>query len=171
MISNLFFAFLKIGTFAFGGGYTVLALISDIIVNQNAWVTESAFIDIVALSQMTPGPIAVNSATLIGSKVYGFSGALLSTIGVILPAVVIVSILNYVITRNSEALFVKHLLASLRPASIGLIFAASFMLFQKNVHHVMSVVILLVAAGISYKYKPNPILIIAGSAVLGLFIF
>ncbi len=171
MISDLFFAFLKIGAFSFGGGYTVLALISDIIVVQNSWVDESSFIDIVALSQMTPGPIAVNSATLIGSKVSGFFGAVVSTVGVVLPAVIIVSLLNYIITKNSETDFVKHLLASLRPASIGLIFAASFMLFKNNVTNYISVFIVAISAIISYKFRTNPIIIILLSAVVGVFIF
>ncbi len=171
MIYNLFFAFLKIGTFAFGGGYTVLALISDIIVNQNAWVTESAFIDIVALSQMTPGPIAVNSATLIGSSTAGFYGAVVSTVGVVLPAVIIVSTLNHIIVKNKESKIVKNLLSSLRPASIGLIFAAAFMLFSRNVTDIKPLVFVVVSAFVSYKYRLNPIAIIAASAVIGVFVF
>ncbi len=176
MLSKLFIVFLKIGTFAFGGGYTVLSLIRDMIVIQNSWVQKEAMIDIVALSQMTPGPIAVNCATLIGSKIAGFSGAVIATIGVVIPAVLIVSLLNYLITKHNERRFIKNLLKSLRPASLGLIFAAGFMLFKDNVNKgnvnsVIPYIITLSAGLISYKFRPNPIIIISASALVGIFIF
>ncbi|PID82975.1 MAG: chromate transporter [Clostridiales bacterium] len=171
MLDKLFFSFIKIGTFAFGGGYTVLALIKDIIITKNNWVNDEIFIDIVALSQMTPGPIAVNSATLIGSKISGLIGSIVATIGVILPAIFIVSILNYIITKNKKSRFIKNLLKSLQPASIGLIFAAAFTLGHKNIIDIKSFLIMVTTLIVAYKLRLNPIIIIICSGILGIVIY
>ena len=86
---KLFLTFLEIGAFSFGGGYGMIAVIKESVV-QNGWLTESEFLNFVAVSESTPGPLAVNMATFVGSSQAGFLGALLSTIGVILPSFLII---------------------------------------------------------------------------------
>lgn len=90
---QLFFSFLQIGMFSFGGGYAAMPLIQGQVVQTHQWMTMSEFTDLITISQMTPGPIAVNSATFVGIKVAGISGAFAATIGCILPSCILVTIL------------------------------------------------------------------------------
>ena len=96
---QLFVSYLKIGFFGFGGGYAMLSLIQNEVVVQHAWMTNAEFADIVAVSQMTPGPIAINSATFVGMRIAGISGALVATAGCVLPSCVIALILAWVYYR------------------------------------------------------------------------
>lgn len=93
---QLFWSFLQIGMFSFGGGYAAMPLIQEQVVNQNGWLSVAEFTDLVTISQMTPGPIAVNSATFVGIKIAGLPGALAATLGCILPSCVIVTGLAYI---------------------------------------------------------------------------
>ena len=92
---QLFWSFLQIGLFSFGGGYAAMPLIQNQVVAVHGWLTQREFTDLVTISQMTPGPIAINSATFVGSKIAGTGGSLAATIGCILPSCIIVSLLAY----------------------------------------------------------------------------
>lgn len=121
---KLFFSFLQIGLFSFGGGYASLRLIQEQVVTQNNWLSLSEFTDLITISQMTPGPIAVNSATFVGIKVAGIGGAVCATAGCILPSCIIVTILAklYFKYRNVNAM--SDVLSTLRPAVVSMIAAA-----------------------------------------------
>lgn len=94
---QLFWSFLQIGLFSFGGGYAAMPLIQGQVVTSHGWLTMSEFTDLITISQMTPGPIAVNSATFVGLKIAGIPGAVVATVGCILPSCIIVTILaNYI---------------------------------------------------------------------------
>ena len=95
MLIKLFISFLKIGLFSFGGGYAALALIQQEVVVENGWLALGEFNDLITISQMTPGPIALNSATFVGQRVAGFPGSLAATMGCILPSAIIVGALSY----------------------------------------------------------------------------
>ena len=95
MLIKLFISFFKIGLFSFGGGYAALALIQQEVVVENGWLGIGEFNDLITISQMTPGPIALNSATFVGQRVAGFPGSLAATIGCILPSAIIVGALSY----------------------------------------------------------------------------
>ena len=92
---QLFLSFLQIGMFSFGGGYAALPLIQEQVVTQHGWLSRSEFTDLITISQMTPGPIAVNSATFVGIRLAGFLGALAATFGCILPSCILVTVLSY----------------------------------------------------------------------------
>ena len=121
---QLFIVFIQIGIFGFGGGYSMISLIQGQVVTQYHWMTMQEFTDVVAISQMTPGPIAVNSATFVGIKIAGIPGALAATFGCILPSCIIVTVIAklYLKYRSMEVL--QGVLGSLRPAVVAMIAAA-----------------------------------------------
>ena len=121
---QLFFSFLQVGLFSFGGGYAAMPLIQEQIVTKHAWLSMVEFTDLISISQMTPGPIAVNSATFVGNKIAGVGGALIATIGCILPSCIIVTSIAYVYLKNRENQVVQEVLQSLHPAVIVMIASA-----------------------------------------------
>ena len=121
---QLFISFLQIGMFSFGGGYAAMPLIQGQVVTLHHWLSMEEFTDLITISQMTPGPIAVNSATFVGIKIAGIPGAVVATFGCILPSCVIVTLLAklYLKYRNMEML--QGILNSLRPAVVAMIASA-----------------------------------------------
>jgi len=121
---QLFLSFLKIGLFSFGGGYATLPLIQTEIVTNNAWLSMSEFVDLITISQMTPGPIAINSATFVGIKIAGPLGAIVATLGCILPSCIIVSLLAYFYLKYRKLSTIQDILWTLRPAVVAMIASA-----------------------------------------------
>lgn len=121
---KLFLSFLQIGLFSFGGGYAALPLIREQVVEQNAWLSMSEFTDLITISQMTPGPIAVNSATFVGIKTAGIGGALCATAGCILPSCIIVLILAALYFKYRNMRVMDDVLSALRPAVVAMIAAS-----------------------------------------------
>lgn len=121
---ELFLSFLQIGLFSFGGGYAALPLIQGQVVTAHGWLSMSEFTDLITISQMTPGPVAINSATFVGIKIAGLPGALIATLGCILPSCVIVTLIAglYLKYQNMDAL--QSVLNSLRPAVVAMIASA-----------------------------------------------
>ena len=127
---QLFLSFLQIGMFSFGGGYAAMPLIQGQVVTTHGWLTMSEFTDLITISQITPGPIAVNSATFVGLKIAGIPGAVVATVGCILPSCIIVTILArlYLKYRNLDLL--KGVLKSLRPAVVAMIASAGILILK-----------------------------------------
>lgn len=121
---QLFLSFLQIGLFSFGGGYASLPLIQEQVVTQHQWLTMSEFTDLITISQMTPGPIAVNSATFVGIKIAGIGGALCATAGCILPSCIIVALLAKLYFKYRNLTVMSDVLSALRPAVVAMIAAA-----------------------------------------------
>lgn len=121
---QLFFSFLQIGLFSFGGGYAAMPLIQNQIVDLHGWLTMSEFTDLITISQITPGPIAVNSATFVGIKIAGLPGALVATAGCILPSCLIVTLLAKLYLRYRDMKMMQDVLRFLRPAVIAMIASA-----------------------------------------------
>ena len=173
---QLFISYLKIGFFGFGGGYAMLSLIQNEVVVQNAWLTNAEFTDIVALSQMTPGPVAFNSATYVGYEVAGCWGSVVATVSVCLPALTLMILITkfFILLHNNR--YVKGLNAGMRPVVIGMIGAAALLLMfpetQEGASFIdgWSWVLFIVAMVAAYK-KVNPILLIVLSAVAGVAIY
>ena len=132
---QLYTVFLKIGAFAFGGGYAVLPLISRFIIEEQHWLSVKGLTDLVSLSQMTPGPIAINSATFIGTKVAGLPGAIVATLGNITPQCILMMILGYVLFRGRKIRFLDKILKGLKPAIVGLIAVATVSMLQSSLWH------------------------------------
>ncbi|SEF68785.1 chromate transporter [Caloramator fervidus] len=171
ILLKLFITFFKIGMFSFGGGYAMLPLIQLQVVEINNWLSKKEFIDIVAVSQVTPGPIAINSATYIGYKIGGVIGAVISTIGVCLPSVIIMFILLKFVIRFKNNNFIEDIFKFLRPTVLGLILAAAMIIFQESVLGFKEFLIFLFVFVLSLKYKLDPILLTLLSGILGYLIF
>ena len=126
---QLFWTYTKIGLFGFGGGYAMLSLVQDEVVVKQGWVTEQQFTDIVALSQVTPGPIGINSATYIGYTATGsILGAIVATLAVSLPSFILVMLISMAFSRFRQNRWVEAAFVGIRPASVGLIASAALLL-------------------------------------------
>ena len=121
---QLFLSFLQIGAFSFGGGYAAMPLIQNQVVQLHPWLSQSEFTDLITISQMTPGPIAVNSATFVGTRIAGVPGALAATIGCVLPSCILVTILAKIYLKYRSLSLLQGILKSLRLAVIAMIAAA-----------------------------------------------
>jgi chromate transporter len=173
---QLFISYLKIGFFGFGGGYAMLSLIQNEVVVQNAWMTNAEFTDIVAISQMTPGPIAINSATYVGYTVAGFWGSVVATVSVCLPALTLMILITRFFLLLRDNRYVKGLIAGMRPVVIGMIGAAALLLMFPSSKEGASFIdgwswVLFIGAMVASYKKVNPILLIVLSAILGIAIY
>jgi chromate transporter len=121
---QIFWAFLQIGLFSIGGGYAAMPLIEAQAVDRYAWITAEEFSTLVTIAEMTPGPIAVNAATFVGTRVAGFLGAVVATMGCILPSCLIVSLLAILYRRFGRMPIIQKVLGSLRPIVVSLIASA-----------------------------------------------
>lgn len=121
---------MKIGLFSFGGGLAVLPLIEDELVHSLGWLSASEFVDILTLSEMTPGPIAINSATFAGNRVAGILGGMVATIGVVLPSFIIVLTLAYIYFKYRNLDLLQGVITGLRPAVVALIASAGVTIFM-----------------------------------------
>ena len=125
---ELLWSFFQIGLFSIGGGYAAMPLIQHQVVDLHGWLNMTQFADIVTISQMTPGPIAINSATFVGTRVAGLSGAIVATVGCVLPSCIIVLFLAFLYERYRGLGVVQGILAGLRPAVVALIASAGLSL-------------------------------------------
>lgn len=185
---RLIWSYLKIGLFGFGGGYAMLALIEREIVGPG-WITDQMFTDIVAISQMTPGPIGINSATYIGyvapaeystdfaSPLWGILGSVICTLVVVLPSFLLVAYTSHIIRRHKDSTVVKGIFAGLRPVVVGLIASAALLLmnaanFGETTYQIIwSIALCAMAFVMVYWIKWHPILIICIAGIAGYFIY
>ncbi|ABR47281.1 Chromate transporter [Alkaliphilus metalliredigens QYMF] len=168
---SLYLTFFKIGAFSFGGGYAMLPLIEEEVVIIHQWLTHSEFIDIIAISQMSPGPIAINTATFVGYKLFGVPGSIVATLGVVSFSLFIVTIIARAIIRFRQSPIVDKVFSGIRPAVIGLIGAACVSLFQNSIDDLRTLLIGLIALGVLYKTKLHPIAVIFLSGLLGILFY
>ena len=177
---ELFWSFLKIGLFSFGGGYAAMPLIQEQVVSSHSWLSMSEFTDLITISQMTPGPIAINSATFVGIKIAGIPGALVSTVGCILPSCIIVMLIAKLYLKYRNMSLLQGVLNSLRPAVAARIASAGssvlFTGFWRSAELISLaginwtlVIIFIVCVVLLRKFKMNPILVmvLAGVAKAG----
>lgn len=129
---QLFYSFIKVGLFSFGGGYAALPLIHNEVVLAHHWLSESEFNHLITISQMTPGPIAINAATFVGIKVNGIIGALIATLGCVLPSCIIVTILSLLYMKYRSLTAMKIILTTLRPVVIALIALAGWSILKST---------------------------------------
>lgn len=183
---KLIWSYLKIGLFGFGGGYAMLSLIQREIVTPG-WITEKMFTDIVAISQMTPGPIGINSATYIGysaplmagytNPLWGILGSVVCTLTVVLPSFMLVEWTSHYIRRNRESVVIRGIFAGLRPVVIGLMASAALLLMNSDnfgdtrPQVLVSVIIAVAALCVVLFSKIHPIWVIVASGVAGFLIY
>lgn len=185
---KLILSYLKIGIFGFGGGYAMLALIEREIVG-NGWITRQMFTDIVAISQMTPGPIGINSATYIGfvaptnydpafgNIIWGILGSILCTIVVVVPSYLMVLYTSHFIARHKDSVAIKGIFSGIRPVSVGLIASAAMLLmnaenFGTEIYNITcSIIICITSFCLVYFAKIHPIFVIILAGLAGLIIY
>lgn len=180
---ELFWTFIQIGSFSFGGGYAVLPMIQKYVVEQQQWITLGELADITSISQMTPGPIAINAATFVGVKVAGVGGGIVATIGCVLPSFILLIFLAYYFFKHSNLNFIQNILKGLRPAIVSLIALAAISLTltafwtnsQANFLSIDNINLSgVVSAAISLilliKFKLDTIGVIAIGAIIGIII-
>lgn len=172
LLLELFWSFFKIGLFTIGGGYASLPLIENEIVNAKMWITVQEYTDIITISQITPGPIAINSSTFVGTKVGGFIGAVIATLGVVAPSVIIALLLAKMYYKYRSVDTMQGVLAGLRPAVVALIGSAGAALLVTALFqtggiqiaglqiNLIAIVMLLIAFVALRKYKVDSMLVI-----------
>ena len=178
---QLFFSFLQVGMFSFDGGYAAMPLIQGQVVTAHKWLSMSEFTDLITISQMTPGPIAVNSATFVGIKIAGIPGALVATFGCILPSCIIVTVIAKLYLKYRNMAMLQGVLNSLRPAVVAMIASAGISIlitaFWGNAAAIALagtkwslVVIFVVCIVLLRKIKMNPIwvMVLAGVMKVGI---
>lgn len=181
ILLQLFYSFLQIGLFSVGGGYAAIPLIREQTVDIHHWLTPEQFMDLAAIAEMTPGPIAVNGATFVGLRVAGLPGAAVATLGCIAPSLIIVSLLAYIYRKYKELPVLQNTLAGLRPAVVALIFAAGINMLIQIVFGARSqiafsnirwaeLILFCAAFAVLRKCKWNPILVIGLCGAAGLLL-
>lgn len=173
---QLMLSYLKIGFFGFGGGYAMLSLIHSEVVVRNAWLTNGEFSDIVAISQMTPGPIALNSATYIGYEVAGIVGSVVATVAVSLPSLTLMLLLTRFFLRLHDNCYVQGVVRGMRPVVVGMIASAALLLIFPHSEEGRSFIdvwswAIFALTLLGSAYKLNPIALIVASGVAGIVIY
>ena len=178
---QLFYTFFKIGLFGFGGGYAMLSMIQAEVVTHYGWLSSQEFTDIVAVSQMTPGPIGINAATYVGFTSTGsIWGSVIATFAVVLPSFILMLTISKFFLKYQKHPVVESVFGGLRPAVVGLLASAALVLMnvenfgspsKDTYSFVVSVIIFLVAFIGTRKYKANPILMIVACGIAGLLLY
>lgn len=167
-IRDLFIAFFKIGAFTFGGGYAMIPLIQKEAVEKNKWISDDDILDVIAIAESTPGPIAINAATFIGYKTAGFWGSFMATFGVVLPSFVIISIISYVLTAFQNLDAVVYAFNGIRAGVLALLIKALWGMYKKCPKGVVSYIILAGAFFAAAFTEVNVLVIIISCAIIGL---
>ncbi len=166
ILIKLFITFFKIGLFTFGGGYAMIPLIQEEMI-VHGWLTIEQFLDIVAVSQMTPGAIAINNATFVGYKLAGIPGVIATTTGVISPSLLVITVVAALMHKFSDHPYVEAAWTGIRPAVVGLIMVAVISMGSEAITTYRGIVIALIALFLIAKVKLHPIFVIIISGFLG----
>ncbi len=183
---QIFVSFFQIGLFSFGGGYAALPLIENQVIDVHKWLSLAEFADLITISQMTPGPIALNAATFVGTRVGGLFGAIVATIGCVTPSCIIVLILAYLYYKYKNLSTIQGMLNGLRPAVVSLIASAGISILTLAIFkaeettllnmkfsdiNIVSLILIAIGVFVLKKYKFNPIHVIIASGVIGFIIY
>ena len=180
---QLFWSFFQVGLFSFGGGYASLPLIQEQVLKYHSWLTPTEFMDILTISQMTPGPIAINVSTFVGTKTAGIPGAIVATLGCVTPSCIIVLILATLYYKYKGLSMIQGIIKGLRPAVVALIASAGLSilltaLFNKEAFPIqladinwIAVALFAVSLFILRKFKMNPIHVMLLAGVAGVIIY
>ncbi|MGL5797251.1 MAG: chromate transporter [Cetobacterium sp.] len=173
----LFYEFFRVGMFSFGGGLAMLPLIQEVIY-RNSWLTEQQLLDIIAVSQVTPGPIAINAATFVGHQVGGVLGAIVATTAASLPSFIVIIVIAGMFSKIKKSKKKEFFFKGVKPVTLALITFAGIIVakptFFTNNHSTTlkaSIIFIAVFLGTKYFKKINPIIILLTSSIIGIFIF
>ena len=183
---QLFLVFSKIGIVGFGGGYAMLSLIQDDVVNKHGWLSSAEFTDIVAVSQMTPGPLGINMATYVGytsvvnagySTGLAMLGSLLATLSILWLPFILMIVVSRFLLKHKESPIIKSIFAGLRPTIVGLVAAAALVLMNAEnfgaprtalLQFVVSLILFVLAFISVYRFKVSPLKILALAGIFGM---
>jgi chromate transporter len=183
---QLFYTFFKIGLFGFGGGYAMISMIQGEVVTRHEWLSSNEFTDIIAISQMTPGPIGINSATYVGysavvnagySHAVGILGSTIATVSVVLPSFILMVLISKFFLKYQKHPIIASVFEGLRPGVVGLLAAAALVLmngenFGTYNWQILTSIVLFAGTFIaSHRYKVNPILLIVICGIIGYVTF
>ncbi|MBE6786812.1 MAG: chromate transporter [Ruminococcaceae bacterium] len=168
VLFSVFWVFFRIGAFTFGGGYAMIPLISEETVNRRKWISESDILDIIAIAESTPGPVAINSATFVGYRVAGFWGSFFATLGVVSPSFIIILILSYVLNEFKSLKAVQYAFNGIRAGVLALIIKALIKMYKQCPKGVFYYVIMALSLVAVAFFKFPVIYCIIGFAALGL---
>lgn len=173
---QLFLSFLKIGAFSFGGGYAAMPLIQEEIVEINQWLSMQEFTDLVTISEMTPGPIAINASTFVGTQIAGVPGALAATAGSVLPSIILVSFIAFLYLRYRNLVVLQYILTALRPAVVAMIATAGVSIIVTAIWgsapislastSILAIALFAISLFLLLKTKMNPIYVMVLAGVL-----
>ena len=167
-IFQLFLVFLKIGAFTFGGGYAMIPIIQKEIVENKKWITDDDILEIIAIAESTPGPIAINSATFVGYRVAGFFGAMFATLGVVLPSFVIILLISFVLREFQHIPAVQYAFNGIRAGVLALLIKALVSMYKKAPKGLISYIVMGASFIITAFFDINVLFVIIGCAVFGL---
>ncbi|WMM26302.1 chromate transporter [Tissierella sp. MB52-C2] len=183
IIFTLFITFLQIGSFSIGGGYAIIPLIQEQVVNYYNWITLQEYTDIITISQMTPGPLVVNTASFVGIRIAGISGAIVATLGSIISGFIISIFLYNFFKKHKDIDSISNILKGLRSSSVGLIASAAstivliafFGTSSYNIKdigtNITAIIIFIISLFLLRKHKLNPILVLILTGFVGLLFY
>ena len=165
---KLFVTFLKIGAFTFGGGYAMIPLIQKEAVEKNSWVTDDDILEIIAIAESTPGPIAINSATFVGYRTAGVMGSVAATLGVVLPSFVIIYAISFVLRQFQDLKAVQYAFQGIRAGVLALLCKALWGMYKKNQKNWASYIVMAGAFILTGLLDVSVLPVLVGCAVFGL---
>ena len=171
ILLSLYWSFLKVGLFTIGGGYAMIPLMEAEVITVHGWLSASEFLDIIAVAEMTPGPISINAATFIGYIMGGLAGSLIATLGVITPSLVLLLLFSRVLIKIIQNPGAQNFINGLRSALVALILLASFTLGQTAIIDIPTTLIFAALLIASLLRQVSPLYFIAAGAILGLLLF
>lgn len=167
-ILTLLGTFLRIGAFTFGGGYAMIPLVQREVVEKHGWISDDDVIDVIAIAESTPGPIAINMATFVGYRVAGFFGALAATLGVVLPSFLVIYTVSFILRQFSESTAVRYAFSGIRAGVLALLCKSLWTMYRKAKKYPVAYIIMAGAFVASAFTDVHVLWIIAACAVLGL---
>ena len=165
---QIFLSFFRIGAFTFGGGYAMIPLIQHEAVEKRKWVTDEDILDIVAIAESTPGPIAINSATFVGYRAAGVLGSVCATLGVVLPSFVLILLLSFVLAQFQQVQAVQYAFTGIRAGVLALLVKALWTMYTKSPKGWVAYVVMGAALILTAVLSINVIFVIIGCAVFGI---
>lgn len=167
---SLFLTFLKIGAFTFGGGYAMIPLIQEETVKNKKWLTDEDILEIIAIAESTPGPIAINAATFVGYRVAGFFGAFFATFGVVLPSFLIIIAISFVLRQFENLEVVKYAFFGIRAGVLALIVKALWSMYRQCRKNLPSYIVMAASFILVAVFDINVLWVIVGCALFGLIV-
>ena len=167
-VFTLFWTFFKIGAFTFGGGYAMIPLIQREVVENHGWLDDEDIMSVIAISESTPGPVAINMATFVGYRTAGVLGSTMATLGVVLPSFVIILLVSGVLRRFYDLEPVRYAFMGIRAGVLALIAKALWTLYKKCPHDLLSYILMMAAFIVVAFFKVSALVVIIGCALCGL---